>query len=278
MQLRFKLTLLSLAMIACAPLAAQPVPPPNYDESHVPHYTLPDPLVSGDGQRVATAATWREKRRPELVRLFEENVYGRAPGKPEGVTIQRRVTDAAALGGKAVRKEVTIRFKPGRAGEKIDVLILLPRQSKRPVPVFLGLNFDGNQTIHADPGITPSDLRAKRDQPPGKPRGADAHQWQAEKILARGYGLATAWYGDIEPDFPGGIRLGVRQLYLKPGQSEPGDNEWGAIAAWAWGLSRIMDYLQTDADIDARHVTLIGHSRLGKTALWAGAQTNVLQW
>ena len=142
------------------------------------------------------------------------------------------------------------------------------------------MNFNGNHTIHADPGITPSDVLKLGSQQPGKPsaeavakaRGASFNRWPIEKIIARGYGVATAWYGDIEPDMAGGLRYGVRKLYLKDGQSEPADDEWGAIAAWAWGLSRIMDYLETDPDIDARHVALIGHSRLGKTALWAGAQ------
>jgi hypothetical protein len=278
------------AIIAAAwasALPAQTVPPPNYEESKVPHYTLPDPLVGGDGQTVTTAAAWREKRRPEIMHLFEEYVYGRAPAKPKDVTIERRAPDSVALPGKAIRREVTIRFQPGKDGPKIDLVIFLPiqvprsgdRPQRQPVPIFLGLNFGGNHTIHSDPGVMPSDVRMPNGRQRGKlskeaiakTRGSNSGQWPLEKILARGYGVATAWYGDIEPDFPGGIRFGVRQLYLKPGQTEPADNEWGAIAAWAWGLSRIMDYLETDADVDARHVALIGHSRLGKTALWAGA-------
>jgi hypothetical protein len=276
----------SALTLAASALPAQTVPPANYDEGKVPHYTLPDPLVLGDGQRVTDVATWREKRRPEVLHLFEQYVYGKAPGKPGGVSVEARSTDLNALGGKAVRKEVTLHLAPGGRGPKIDVLVYLPKKAaatrgfRAPCPLFLGLNFDGNHTVHADPGITPSDVQQPGSQQPGTPsaeavakaRGTSASRWPIEKIIARGYGVATAWYGDIEPDMPGGLRYGVRKLYLKDGQSEPADDEWGAIAAWAWGLSRIMDCLESDRDIDARHVALIGHSRLGKTALWAGAR------
>jgi hypothetical protein len=236
--------------------------------------------VLSDGQRVADAATWREKRRPEVLRLFEQYVYGKAPAKPDGVSVQVRSTDGNALGGTAIRKEVTIHLAPGGTGPKIDLLIYLPKQAHAPAPLFLGLNFNGNHTIHPDPGITPSDVQKFGSQQPGKPsaeavakaRGASFDGWPLEKIVARGYGAATAWYGDIEPDMKDGFRYGVRKLYLKSGQAEPADDQWGAIAAWAWGLGRIMDCLETDRAIDARHVALIGQSRLGKTALWAGAQ------
>ncbi len=266
--------------LAASALPAQTVPPSNYEEGKVPRYTLPDPLVLNDGQRVTDAATWRTKRRPEVLHLFEQYVYGKAHGKPAGVSIQARPADHHALGGGAIRKEVTICLAPDGKGPKIDLLIYLPKDVSGPIPVFLGLNFDGNHTIHSDPGITPSDVLKLASQQPGKPsaeavakaRGSSFNRWPIEKIVARGYGVATAWYGDIEPDMPGGIRYGVRKLYLKDGQTEPADDEWGAIGAWAWGLSRIMDYLETDRDIDARHVALIGHSRLGKTALWAGAE------
>ena len=279
MKLRLQIVVpVSVLSLAAAALWAQTVPPPNYDENNVPQYTLPDPLVLNGEQRVTDAAAWREKRRPEVLRLFEQYVYGKSPGKPDGVSVQARSADRNALGGTAIRKEVTIHFSPDGKGPKIDLLIYLPRKTHGPSPVFLGLNFDGNHTVHPDPSITPSDVLG--GQQPGKPgaaavakaRGASLHQWPIERIIARGYGLATAWYGDIEPDRPDGLLHGVRKLYLENGQSEPADEEWGAIGAWAWGLSRIMDYLETDQDIDAQHVALIGHSRLGKTALWAGAR------
>lgn len=250
----------------------------NYDESKVPAYTLPNPLEMANGQRVTSARMWMEKRRPELLKLFETFEYGRSPGRPEGMTFRLVSVDKNALGGKATRKEVVINFSGKKDGPKMHLLIYMPNGAPKPKPVFLGLNFGGNQTVAFDPGITIGkgwmrygwgivNHHATEDS-----RGADACQWQLQMILARGYGLATAYYGDIEPDFDGGIRQSVRALYLRPGQSEPPADGWGAIGAWAWGLSRAMDYLVTDKDVDAHRVAVIGHSRLGKTALWAGAQ------
>jgi hypothetical protein len=247
---------------------------PNYDEDKVPPYTLPDPLLLANGQRVADAATWRNVRRAEILGLFEKAMYGKAPGRPEAMTFQLR-SSADALDGKALRKEVRVRFTQDPAGPKMDLLLYLPKPRYspkplgKPAPVFLGLNFEGNHSVSEDPGIT---IPAQLGAGPEIPRGRVRSRWPVEMILARGYGLATAWYFDIEPDRPDGWRQGIRGALLPPGQSEPAPEAWGAVAAWAWGLSRAMDYLQTDRDVDARHVAVLGHSRLGKTALWAGAR------
>lgn len=250
------------------PLAAQPQDA-NYDESKVPKYTLPDPLVLGDGARVSDAKTWTEKRRPEILRLFHEQVYGRSPAPLKSMAFELASIDKEALGGKAVRKEVDVLFNGKKDGPKMSILIYLPTSVDKPAPAFLGLNFQGNHSIHPDPGITLSKswMRPRGEPATEKSRGAASSRWPVETILSRGYALATVYYGDIDPDYDDGFENGVHQLFPKP---KP--DEWGSIGAWAWGLSRAMDYLETDPDVDHQRVAVMGHSRLGKTALWAGAR------
>jgi hypothetical protein len=247
---------------------------PNYDESKVPDFTVPDPLITQAGQKVTTAEQWNKERRPEILKLFQTSTYGKSPGKPKDLHFEVTAVDKNALGGKAIRKEVTVYFTKDKTGPKMHLLIYLPANATKPVPVFLGLNFNGNHTIHADPGITLGTVwkGGVAKQAAASSRGEDASRWQVEEILARGYGLVTIYYGDIEPDFNSGLPHSIRSLFFKPGQTEPADDDWGAIGAWAWGLSRALDYLETDPAIDASRVIVIGHSRLGKTALWAGAQ------
>jgi len=249
-------------------------PATNYDEARVPAYELPPLLVSADGGRVRDAAGW-EKRRGEIRSLLESQMFGRAPGRPALLTFAVDAIDKAALGGKAIRKQVSIHT----AGRTFNLLLYLPARAARPVPVFVGLGFDPNQSVSADPGValagawTLNKVTKAIEVPPGdeSSRGSAASRWQLDSVLARGFGLATVYYGDIEPDVVGAMKLGIRGAYLKQGQDIPGDDEWGAIAAWAWGLSRVADYLETDRDVDSARLALVGHSRLGKTALWAGA-------
>ena len=254
-----------------------PVGKTNYDNAKVPNYTLPDPLVMQSGKKVSDAADWNKRRR-ELLELFAANVYGRTPDwrktAQNKLRFEVKSVDRQALGGKAIRKQVAVYFSARKDGPKMDLLVYLPAGAPKPAPVFLGLNFTGNHTVNADPGIQLGDVWVKgvKQHATENSRGVAASRWMVEKVLARGYGTATAYYGDIEPDFDGGLKYGVRPLFFKPGQTDPAADDWGAIGAWAWGLSRALDYLQTDPDVDAHRVFLHGHSRLGKTALWAGAQ------
>jgi hypothetical protein len=276
--LRFLLILVLLGGWTPYPAFSQPAGT-HYDESKVPEYTLPDPLIASDGQRIDTAQLWWEKGRPETLELFQREVYGRSPGRPDAMTFQVTSVDRDALAGTAVRKEVSV-FFTGKSDEpKMDVLIYQPKSADGPVPVFLGLNFYGNHTIHDDPGITLSQqwMRSNKDmgivdnRATEASRGTAASRWAVEAILAAGYALATIYCGDIDPDFHDGFQNGVHPLFYRPDQKEPDPDQWGTIAAWAWGLSRALDYFETDPDLDAERVAVMGHSRLGKTALWAGA-------
>ena len=259
-----------------------PISPTIYDEAKVPAYTLPNPLVCVDGTVVTNANFWKKTRRPELLGLFENQVYGRAPHYPGGLA-RFEVTSVVtnALNGLATRKEVTVWLTGSNRGPSFDLLLYLPNTGRRPVPAFLGLNFGGNLAVHSDPSIRLSNRWMSEGRlgcvtnhhATEACRGKEASEWQVEKILKRGYALATGYYGDLEPDFAEGWKLGIRA-----GLNTAGTNtifqlgEWGAISAWAYGLSRALDYLETDGDVDQKRVALIGHSRLGKTALWAGAQ------
>ena len=249
----------------------------NKDEAKVPPYVLPDPLLRADGKRITSSKQWLQGQRPLMLKLFADNVYGRMPGKPKNMRFQVFSVDSNALAGTAIRKQVTIFFNKDESAPSMDLLLYLPKSAKKSVPVFVGLNFYGNQTINDDKGIRISSRWVMDDEKLGivnnkateTSRGKDASKWAVEELIRRGYGLATAYYGDLEPDHPDGWKTGVRTTMKK--ELSINENEWAAIGAWAWGLGRIMDYLEIDPAVDAKKVAITGHSRLGKACLWAAA-------
>ncbi len=255
-----------------------------YDEARVPQYQLPDPLILADGAPVVDARTWFEKRRPEILALFEQQMYGRAPGRPEQMSFELTDVDRDALGGMATRKQVSVHFTVADE-PRMDLLIYIPHGRTGPAPAFVELNMLGNQSLHSDPGIALyggwvpdfggralGNLGIVDHRVTEASRGVLASFLPLEHILERGYAIATACLSDLDPDWDDGFQNGVHPLFYASGQTKPAADEWGTIAAWAWGMSRIMDYLETDADIDSHRVIVQGTSRLGKTALWAGAQ------
>ena len=262
-----KFSCVAVAVLFCMSVSAT-----NYDESKVGNYILPDPLVTNDGTRVTNAETWFTVRRPEILEAYRNEIFGRSPAAGTNVTFNVWETSTNALGGTATRKQVEINFSGTAAGPVAHLLLYTPA-GKIASPTFLCLQFSGNYTVIDDPAVAifPAfNAKTGRFEMPKNPvRGGAAQNWKIAETLARGYGIAFIDYREIEPDLPGGAgyQFGVHKNFPPPTA-----NEWGAIGAWAWGASRALDYLETDPDVDAHRVIMFGHSRLGKTALWAGAQ------
>lgn len=252
---------------------------PNYDESKIPDYTLPDPLVTQGGSPVTTAQQWNTLRRPELLALFEKHVYGVSP--PPCPIRRQQVSSKTVFDGLATRTEIDVFFGLADDATSMRMMIYVPKQRTGAVPAFLGLNFQGNHGVDDDPAIelNPGWFRVGRNgttdgnKANEKSRGATASRWPLQMILKRGYAVATIYYGDIDPDFDDGFKNGIHGTLGDQVAHVAPQSRWGSIAAWAYGLSRGLDCLEaeTDLGIDATKVAVLGHSRLGKTALWAGA-------
>ena len=237
----------------------------NYDETLVPHYDLPDPLIGDHGQAL-DLNDWKSFRRNQVLNLFEQSVYGKTPDLQLPVEYEIVEKSASALGGKATRIQVAAHFGKGDRTHRLDMLIYIPNGQPGSSPGFIGLNFNGNHTVHQDPGIL---INRKS----GYERGSYSSRWQLELLMDNGYSLTTVHRDQIDPDnYQHNFSDGIHPLFYTDGQDRPGPDEWGAIGAWAWGLSRTLDYLETIDEVDAGRMAVIGHSRLGKTALWAGAQ------
>jgi hypothetical protein len=276
--------IIALITITIAPANSQPPRRETiYDESKVPPYSLPDPLVCLDGTAVKDAKTWRNKRRPELLKLCESEWFGKTPcGRPPNMRFVVRDEKKDARNGKATRLRIGVLFDGKEDGPQMEILVYLPNQVKR-APLILALNFDGNYTTTDETDIPlpkhwVNGIGADKpvdNQPAEILRGGLAHSWQYDYALEHGFGIATIGYGEIEPDFDGGRKLGFRAKvagFLDDEATRSAGDGMGAIGAWAWALSRAMDYLSTNPRVDAKRVAVQGHSRLGKVALWAVAQ------
>ena len=248
-----------------------------YDESRVINYDLPDPLVCLDGTKVVNSKLWLNKRRPEILNLFEQEVYGQSPLNPGPIRYEVVDETKGTLGGKAIRKQVIIHLGKGAKSLEVNLLIYSPQVAKQPVPGFLTINFQGNHTVHPESAIrmptswVRNQNGIKDNMAKEKDRGGSASRWAIDEIINRGYAFTTVYYGDIDPDFHDGYENGPHGLFPPQDRSKRKPSDWASIAGWAWGLSRCLDYLEKDSLIDGKRIAVMGHSRLGKTSLWAGA-------
>lgn len=223
----------------------------NYDESNVSAYSLPDILLTANGEKVKKTSTWEKKRRPELLALFEEHVYGKTPGSLDSLKFVLTNEKADAMGGRAHLKEIKITAWNNGHSVSFPVVLFIPNKRKEPAPVFLLIN--NRNSRNTDPR-----------------RIEKSPFWPAELVIDSGYAIAAFHHGDVAPDKKDTYQDGVlKELF--PLELEK-DNGMKAIGAWAWAASRVMDYFKTDKEIDFKKVALVGHSRGGKTALWAAAQ------
>ena len=234
---------------------------------------LPDPLVMSDGTRVTTKDDWMTRRVPELRALFEHYMYGRRPQAVHGVEGKVLRTDPAAFGGKATLKEVHVNVG---LDAPVHLLIVVPNQRTKPAPCFLGLNFSGNYALVTDPQVemprgwvSEKYAGAPENRAGEAGRGKQVEAWAIEQSIDRGYAVATFFNGDIIPDK---AELAEEQLrrFLPSDVPAAGDAP-ATLMVWSWAFSRMIDYLETDKDIDARRIAVVGHSRNGKTALLAAA-------
>jgi hypothetical protein len=273
-------------MLSFLPLLSAQAQKPavNYEESAVGMFELPDPLLMQDGSPVVSVSDWSARRRPEILKLFQDHVYGHTPSNWGPLVCEVLSVRNDALKGTAIRKLIHISLQDYPAWAGLDVLLYLPKNATGPVPCFVGLNFKGNHasTWETDVPINQNSVRyAERNAArkntiapdPETTRGASYTRWVPEQIIAAGYGLATAYYGDLEPDYADGWKHSLRAvLSVQGAETIWQENDWAGIGAWAWGLSRILDCLETTPGVDSKRCAVIGHSRLGKSALWAAAQ------
>lgn len=275
-------TLLAVSfLILMSAHAMSQIRPPNYDESLVPRFSLPHVLENKDGIRIASADEWPEHRQ-YLVDLLATHEYGFAPQEKVDLTLEK-IDDGSYTSNGIVDESIRRRqfaVTLTRKGKlvRIDLLVWSPRDPAKSVGCFVGLNFRGNQSTSEDPNvrITTSWCDARHpgvvnNRATEASRASQGERWPIRDIVSSGYAVATAHYCDIDPDYDDGFENGVHALFPEFRCSNEHPERWGTIATWAWGLSRLADALEQVEEIDAERLMVVGHSRLGKTALWAGA-------
>ncbi|MEO0338525.1 MAG: acetylxylan esterase [Bacteroidota bacterium] len=232
-----------------------------------------------NGKKVRSKKQWERKRRPEILQLFKDEVYGNIPNVPTPKLSFQIVEQGRAYNDKALRKQVEMTIQKGGENLVVNLLIYLPLGIEKP-PLFLGYNYYGNQSITDDPEVllpkswvrTNEQFQINDHKATEASRNQRGYRWGIEMMLENGFGLAVMYYGDVDPDRKGYFSDGIHPFFYQEGQTKPAQDEWGAIGAWAWGASRALDYIKQDELTQNSKVIMFGHSRLGKTALWAAAQ------
>lgn len=249
-----------------------------------PQAGLPDPLVMLSGQKVQSKEQWEKERRPELKALFQHYMYGYLPPKPDKVFEDgeswSEAGPATFMDGKVDISECAITTPELlRMKRQIHVLLILPHKRSGPVPVFVGMNFCGNHAVVGHPKVYVPErwvykfcAGVENDHATEKGRGGQKDVWNVDYIVERGYGLATFYSGDIDPDTKE-FTDGIEPAFWKSKADEPGPDDTATIAAWAWGYSRVVDWLieRRSQQIDKSRICAVGHSRNGKTTLLAAA-------
>ena len=263
----------------------------NYDETKVQPYTLEDPLVFTDGTKVENAVDWSRRRR-EILDIFSKEMYGKEPPLPETLDI-KVVDEKISCAGFAIRKRFRMGFKKDGSGPKIDWILYRPRHAKGPVPVIVFLNYRGNHELTNDPDVKPtsgwckSSARTDGHRASERTRGAmtdpaSNSYLPMNSILARGYAVMSACYCEVSPDpinpawgekeFPQDTFSYTGVFDLWPKRNPKGESEISSMGAWAWALSRAVDYVHTDSSLDSNRIVATGCSRLAKAALLASAR------
>jgi len=232
----------------------------QYDESKLPPYDLPPLLTTSSGQSVETPEAWMEQRRPEILSLFANLIYGRvpAPAKPIEVSYEVVLEDKGFMDGMATRKDVKIHLENTKGRMSMHFLVFVPNNAQKPVPAFFKHSFNNTQS---------DDFDASSSRP-----GFLKNGWPLGELFERGYGFCAVYQQDLVRHNEVEFLHSIHKLFYPEGQSFPKSHEWGVLSACAWGASRAMDYLETDPAIDHSRIAIMGHSKMGKATLWTAAQ------